>query len=128
MDSSYTVLSKTVGTMSLFVCIASIAVCVVEIIGIWKMFEKAGYAGWKSIIPFYSSYCLTKLAMGNGWLFLLGLVPCVNFVWAIILPFNVAKAFGKGTGFAILTVLFSPITYAIIGLSSAQYVGSPSGA
>ena len=36
----------------------------------------------------------------------------------------VAKAFGKGTVFAILTVLFAPIPYAIIEFSDAQYVGS----
>lgn len=127
MDSSYELLVETLGLTMLIVCFAMIAVCIVSIIGVWKMFTKAGYAGWKSIIPFYSMYCLTKMTMGNGWLFLLGLVPCVNVVWAIILPFNVAKAFGQGTGFAILTVLFSPIMYAIIGFSSAQYVGSQGG-
>lgn len=124
MDESLVLLSEIVGLMSLIAGLLMIVIGVVSIFGTWKMYEKAGYAGWKCIIPFYSMYCLAQMSMGNGWLFLLGLVPCVNFVWAIILPFNVAKAFGKGTVFAILTVLFAPITYAIIGFSDAQYVGS----
>lgn len=36
----------------------------------WVVFQKAGIAGWKSIIPIYNSYCLFKIAWGNGWVFL----------------------------------------------------------
>ena len=28
----------------------------------WVVFQKAGIAGWKSIIPIYNSYCLFKIA------------------------------------------------------------------
>ena len=34
----------------------SIVWFIVEIIGNWKIFTKAGIAGWKSIIPIYSDY------------------------------------------------------------------------
>ena len=30
----------------------------------WVVFQKAGIAGWKSIIPIYNSYCLFKIAWG----------------------------------------------------------------
>lgn len=32
------------------------------VIGAWKMFEKAGEAGWKAIIPIYNMYIVFKFA------------------------------------------------------------------
>ena len=29
----------------------------------WVVFQKAGIAGWKSIIPIYNSYCLFKMGI-----------------------------------------------------------------
>lgn len=34
---------------------------VLYVIGLWKMFEKAGEAGWKSIIPVYNIYIEYKI-------------------------------------------------------------------
>ncbi|MEZ4508199.1 MAG: DUF5684 domain-containing protein [Eubacteriales bacterium] len=39
--------------------------------------------------------------MGNGWMFLLMLIPVVNIVIAIIAMVKLAKAFGKSGGFAV---------------------------
>ena len=41
----------------IFLLIA-IAAAVLSIIGLWKIFTKAGRHGWAAIIPFYSSYVL----------------------------------------------------------------------
>ena len=35
------------------------------VIGQWKIFEKAGEEGWKSLIPFYNAYILWKIAGRN---------------------------------------------------------------
>ena len=40
----------------------SLAICVISIIGLWKIFTKAGEKGWKAIIPIYSSYILFKIS------------------------------------------------------------------
>lgn len=45
------------------------------IVGEWKVFKKAGYEGWISLVPFYNTYTLSKIVWGNGWLFLLCLIP-----------------------------------------------------
>ena len=34
-----------------------------------------------------------------------------------------AKAFGKGTGFGVLTFFFAPICLAVLGFGSAEYEG-----
>lgn len=36
------------------------------IIGEWKVFKKAGYEGWISLVPFYNTYTLSKIVWGNG--------------------------------------------------------------
>jgi hypothetical protein len=45
-----------------------LAVAVLAIIGMWKVFEKAGEPGWAAIIPFYNSYVLFKITWGEGWM------------------------------------------------------------
>lgn len=87
------------------------------------MFVKAGKPGWASIIPFYNTYCLFDMGFGKGWMFLLLLVPIVGEVFAIILYFKIAKAFGKGIGFGFGLLLLNPIFMCILGFGDAEYVG-----
>lgn len=115
--------SVLMGTFSILYMVVLLAILVASIAAQWKIFEKAGIKGWKALIPFYNSYCLCELAMGNGLLFLLSFIPCVNFVFTIILCMRLAKAFGKNTLFGILMIFFSPIMYLILGFSDAEYLG-----
>lgn len=94
-----------------------------QIVVMWKVFTKAGVAGWKSIIPIYNTYILTKITYGNGWLFLLLIVPIVGFVFSIMLYIKLAKAFGKGTGFGIGLWLLSLIFLSILAFDSSEYQG-----
>lgn len=103
--------------------IIGLVIIVLLIIAQWKIFTKAGEAGWKSIIPFLNMYTLVKIVDGNGIKFLLFLVPIVNFVYAIILNIRMAHAFGKGTGFALGLIFLPNIFTLILGFGSAQYVG-----
>lgn len=101
----------------------TLIICVLLIVAMWKLFTKAGEAGWKSIIPFLNTYTLFKIAWGNGWLFLLGFIPIVNVIIQIMLMVKLAHAYGKGAGFAIGLIFLTPIFYLILGFGSAQYVG-----
>lgn len=103
--------------------LVSLVICVVCLIAAAKIFSKAGIAGWKVIVPFYSNYLQYKLVFGNGWLFLLNLIPFVGYVMPFILEWKLAKVFGKGTGFAVLSLFFSPITRLILGFGDAEYAG-----
>ena len=76
------------------------AICIVMIIAEWKLFKKAGQPGWAAIVPFYNAYVLTKITWGNGWLFLLGFLPLGNIIFLIFTWIKLAKAFGKGGGYA----------------------------
>jgi ABC-type sulfate transport system permease subunit len=104
--------------------ICYLAVLILLIASIWKVFSKAGQPGWAVLIPIYNAYVLCKVAGRPGWWVILLLIPFVNFVIAIILCLDVAKAFGKGGGFAVGLLLLPFIFYPILGFGSAQYTGA----
>jgi len=98
---------------------------ILGVVALWKIFVKAGEPGWAAIVPFYNAYVLFKITWGNGWLFLLMLIPFVNIVIAIITMVKLAKAFGKGGGFAVGLIFLSIIFYCILAFGDADYVGVP---
>ena len=88
-----------------------------------KMFQKAGEAGWKSLIPLYNTYILFQISWGNGWLFLLGIIPVINVVVSVIMNVKLARAFRHGTGFAIGLILIPNLFTLILGFDQSTYLG-----
>ena len=103
----------------------SLLASILGIIAMWKIFTKAGEPGWAAIIPFYNVYTLFKITWGNGWKFLLLLIPIANIVIMIITEVKLAKAFGKSNGFAVGLVLLSTIFMLILAFGSSEYKGVP---
>lgn len=98
-----------------------LAIGILIVVGMWKVFTKAGQPGWGCIIPIYNLYLMCKIAGRPGWWVLLYFVPLVGIVIAILVAIDIAKAFGKGGGFAVGLVLLGFIFYPILGFGSAQY-------
>ncbi|HEX7879931.1 MAG TPA: DUF5684 domain-containing protein [Candidatus Eisenbacteria bacterium] len=95
----------------------------IVIAAMWVVFQKAGRPGWHSIIPFLNIYDLVQIAGRPGWWMLLLLVPFLNIIVAIIVSIDLARRFGKGTGFGILLALLPFIGYSILAFSDARYDG-----
>jgi len=108
-----------------FSSIIGLWVAVLVIAGMWKAFTKAGKPGWASIIPIYNVVVLLQIAGKPIWWIVLLFIPIVNIVIAVMVMISVAKAFGKGTGFALGLLFLSPIFIPILGFSDAQYTGAP---
>lgn len=104
--------------------IIGLIVAVLLIVAEWKIFTKAGKPGWHSIIPLLNLYDLFEIAGYSGWMFLTLLIPCVGWIFMILMLIKLAKAFGKGTGFAIGLIFLTNIFLLILGFGSAQYVGT----
>ncbi|MDO5415920.1 MAG: DUF5684 domain-containing protein [Lachnospiraceae bacterium] len=100
-----------------------LSILAVMIVGRWKLFLKADMPGWASLVPFYSSYCLYKMAMGNGWYFLLQAVPIVNLVIGVLFSVRMSKAFGYEGGVAVLMFFFRDIVLLVMGFNESQYIG-----
>ncbi len=89
----------------------------------WKIFSKAGEPGWACLIPLYNVFVMFRVIYGSGLKCLLLLVPLLNMIVGIAMWIRLAQAFGKGLGFAILTLLFPNIFTLILGFGSAEYEG-----
>lgn len=134
------------GGVTVVTSLLQVAIALLNIIGLFKIFQKMGMPGWKGIIPIYNMYGLynvlwekkyfwvylvAQLCLGvfksDGSNLLLSLVTLVMSVLTIVLGMKLyiklAKAFGKGTGFGVLTFFFAPICLAILGFGSAEYEG-----
>jgi hypothetical protein len=108
------------------IIIFGIMVTVIEIVGAWFMFEKAGEPGWAAIIPIYNYLIAIKIAGKQWWYLLLMLIPVVNLVIYIIILNGLAKNFGKGTGFTVGLFFFRFIFIPILGFGNAVYIGDKS--
>ena len=105
------------------VTIVGLIMAVLGIIADWILFKKAGQPGWKCLIPIYNVYILFKITMGNGWLFLLLLVPIANIVILIMMLVNLSKAYGHGGGFAVGLIFLTDIFLLILAFGKSEYVG-----
>lgn len=119
-----TTTSVTVVHVSPLSWILAIVFAVLMIVALWKVFEKAGKPGWAAIVPFYNTYVLFQVAGYNGWMFLLMLIPFVNFVMTILVSLGVAKNFGRSAVFGIFGLwIFSFIGYLMLGFGKDKYLG-----
>ncbi len=89
----------------------------------WKIFTKAGQPGWAAIIPIYNIYVLLQIVGRPGWWLILMLIPCVNIVVMILVCLDLARVFGKDTGFAIGLILLGFIFIPILAFGDARYQG-----
>jgi len=95
---------------------------VLVVIGLWKVFTKAGYPGILAIIPIVNVVFLVKIAGMSGWLALLYLIPIVGFIFGIIVAIKLGERFGKGGLFSFfLFFVFPYIGYLIIGFGESRY-------
>ncbi len=98
-----------------------LAVLVLVIASLWKIFTKAGKPGWAAIVPIYNIIVLLEIIRKPIWWIVLFLIPCVNIIAAILVALELAKVFGKGAGFAIGMILLPFVFYPILGFGDAEY-------
>ena len=104
----------------------ALVIYVLIIVATWKVFEKAGKPGWAAIVPFYNQYVLFEITWGDGWRFLLMLIPIYNIVVAVQTNLRVARAFGKSDGFGVGLLFLPFVFYPMLGFdASVTYLGIP---
>lgn len=65
--------------------------------GLWKLFEKAKYKGWYSLVPIYDLIIWLKIIKKPWWWLLILIIPGVNIIMFMVMLYNLAEAFGKET-------------------------------
>ncbi len=52
------------------------------------------------------------------------LIPCANFVMAVLYNIELAKKFGKDTLYGIGLAFLAPVFYPMLAFGNAQYLGT----
>ena len=107
--------------MNYFLAFVRLAIVLMMIASIWKVFEKAGQPGWASLVPVYNIVIMLKITGKPTWWLALFFLPIANFVVMILIVVALAKSFGKSTGFGLGMLFFGFIFYPILGFGDAQY-------
>ena len=119
-----------------------LAIVIVEIIAMWKLFQKAGEAGWKAIIPLYNVYIFCKIIRVNFWIYIIAIPVGLGLLSALLgsastfaslltsfysigieiyLAIMLGRAFNKSTGFKIGLIFLAPIFEMILAFGSSKY-------
>jgi hypothetical protein len=107
------------GVYSLFM----VVIIVLAIVAMWRIFSKAGEAGWKAIIPIYNTIILLKIVGRPWWWLLLLFIPLVNIVILIIVYNDLSKSFGHGMGFTLGLIFLNIIFFLILAFDKSRYLG-----
>lgn len=95
---------------------------VLNIIAVWKIYEKAGIKGWRMFVPILGLFDFLKIIKRPWWWSLFLFIPFVNLLIIWLFAYDLAKVFGKGFGYSILILV--GIGVPTLGLSeNMQYLG-----
>lgn len=94
-----------------------------SVIGLWKVFTKAGRPGWGAVVPIYNNWQIIEIVGRPGWWLALLFIPYASIVFMFILMIDLAKSFGKSTGFGVGMILLAPVFLPMLGFGDATYLG-----
>ena len=125
----------------LIVFVVSLAIKIVEAIGFWKIFKKAGEPGYVAFIPIYNEYVKTKIG-GSAWWWLLviygsliigalgsavtaglsSIISMASIIGRLAINYNICKKFHKDMGYTILMSFLPFVGAPMLGFSKdAEY-------
>lgn len=113
------------GSVGMVVGVIYLAIIVLLIVSMWKVFTKAGQPGWAAIVPIYNIVVLLKIIGKPVWWIIGLIIPIVNFIVLILMSVELAKVFGKSTGFAIGLMLLGIVFFPILAFGDAKYTPPP---
>ena len=100
-----------------------VALSILVLASLWKIFAKAGKPGWAAIIPIYNLVVYLQVVSRPIWWIVLMFIPIVNVVVWIVLSNDLAKSFGKGVGWTIGILFLGFIFLPILGFGADRFVG-----
>lgn len=115
------------GVVGIVFVVFYIALIGIMIASQWKIFEKAGKPGWACLVPIYNMIVLMEIIGKPKIWVLYFFIPFVGIYFAIVSVIELAKVFGKDTGFAIGMLLLGIVFYPMLAFGDAQYQGTGGG-
>lgn len=127
-SSTTSTASSSAGT-TVAILLGAFVYAVLLVTGFWRTLAKGGESGPMALLMVVT--CLLPIAylpmlrlIGRpAWWVVLLYIPIVNIVVLAIISIDVARSFGRSTGFGIGLWLLGFVFYPILGLGSATYQG-----
>ena len=127
-----------------FIGFLAIAMLVLILVSLWKIFTKAGEPGWKCLIPIYGSYVQCSFSWEGQyyWIYLAAevvlyllsaitgrgvsamfstLASLAGVVYFLIMNIKMAQAFNRSIGFGVGLALLPIVFYPILAFGSSTY-------
>lgn len=101
-----------------------LAVTVLVVASMSKVFVKAGQPGWACIVPVYNMIVMLEIAEKPLWWIALFFIPVANFVASILVAISIAEHFGQGAGFGIGLAFLPFVFYPMLAFGSATYAST----
>lgn len=99
---------------------------VLSLVGLWKIFEKAGLKPYYVLIPFWNIWCWIKIIDKKKWWFLYCLIPFLNVFIIMLMIVETAKCFRKnGFWFQLLSIIIPFIILPMLGFSKKETYTHP---
>jgi len=70
---------------------------VINFLGTWKLYVKAGFKPWEASIPIYNFIILMKIIKRPSWWVILLFIPTINLIMLIVILIRLLNVFGKNT-------------------------------
>lgn len=128
-DISAAAAATIIGALMVYLVII-LAISIIQIVAMWKLYTKAGEKGWKSIIPIYNLVILFKISGLSPWLifvYFAAIIPIIGWIAPIALTaylcYKLAKSFGKDGAWAVGLYFLAPIFYMVLAFGKSEYVG-----
>ncbi len=111
-----------VGGMLATTVIIALAYYVLLVIAGWKVFEKAGEKGWKSLIPIYNTYIFYKIVGMKKWFWAILIASFViSFVTTLMGQGTQIQDMNTATGVGVFSVILTTAMFILAFAVSVMY-------
>ena len=97
------------------------------LVGLWKVFEKAGAAGWKALVPVYNLIVWLKVLERPLWWLVFLAIPYFNIFMIYLMVWKTYRRFGKTSYLWLLPATCFPcVAFPYLGFSKKETFFAPS--
>ena len=106
-----------IGGLITVLVVFALIYCTLMIVAEWKIFEKAGEKGWKSLIPIYNQYIMFKIVGMKNWFWISICVSVLVSVIVSAMGFNtddITKNDFNGTNLFASLIYFAMVIFTFV--------------
>ena len=110
---------QELGLFSIIIISVMCLTMLLVLISWFRIFSKAGQAGWKALVPFFNMFIFTKIVKKPIWWIVIYLVIPVGYILSAL---QLSKLFGKNLIFSIGLIFLPMVFFPLLAFGKAEYV------